>query len=30
MPGRAVGQTGWWLIGLGLAKILHFIELFDE
>lgn len=29
MSGQAVGQTGWWLIGLGLAKILYFIELFD-
>lgn len=29
MLGRAVGRTGWWLIGLGLANILRFIELFD-
>lgn len=29
MSGRAVGQTGWWLIGLGVVKILRFIKLFD-
>ena len=27
MSGQAVGQTGRWLIGLGLAKILYFIAV---